>query len=145
MPANNISKTSSEYKPRIGQLELPSACESHNILRIVLLPDPTKPLQMFTIHPLQWRSEYRIVNICVDQFSSGLLGQEMSVTAVTADTPDIMAMWSIDYIEQSRVCESTYEFGYLKEKIAVRNKGARHVVTLHQRSDFIFDGETPLG
>jgi hypothetical protein len=55
--------------PNQDILEFPSACESHNVLRIILLPDPTKPLQMFTIHPLYWCSEQCIVDIrrCVLQ------------------------------------------------------------------------------
>ena len=44
-------------------LNFPSACESYNIIRIILLPDLTKPIQMATIHPLQRCSKQRIVHV----------------------------------------------------------------------------------
>ena len=49
--------------PQISALEFPSACEPHNIPRIVLLPDLTKSLQMLAIHSLQRCSKQRIVDI----------------------------------------------------------------------------------
>ncbi len=51
------------YNLRISHLELPSTCESHNILRIILFLDLMKPLKVITIHRLQWRPKQRVVDI----------------------------------------------------------------------------------
>jgi hypothetical protein len=51
------------YNPRIRYLKFPSACKSHNIIWIILLPDLTKPPQIPTIHRLQRCSKQRVIDI----------------------------------------------------------------------------------
>jgi len=54
---------SDKYENAPTRLELPSTRKSHNILGIVLLPDFTKPSQVFTIHGLQRCPRYRVVDV----------------------------------------------------------------------------------
>ena len=65
-PTNkNISMMSSVIYNnfRITHLEFPSTCKSHNIIRVVLLLYLTKPLQVITIHRLQWCSKQCVIDI----------------------------------------------------------------------------------
>src|SRR6266436_2481006 len=46
-----------------SDIDFLSACKSHNIIRIILLLDLTKPAQIFTIRRLHWCSKQCTVHI----------------------------------------------------------------------------------